>query len=79
MKMRRPHRFGEPSVEIFAAAGSGSCAFAEAAVLFRQIAALVSTASEAAREIELSTEQQATAVDQVRVGASDLVQTVASD
>ena len=49
--------------------------FAEAAVLFRQIAALVSTASEAAREIELSTEQQATAVDQVRVGASDLVQT----
>ena len=49
--------------------------FAEAAVLFRQIAALVSTASEAAREIELSTEQQARAVDQVRVGASDLVQT----
>ena len=49
--------------------------FAEAAVLFRQIAALVSTASEAAREIELSTEQQASAVDQVRVGASDLVQT----
>jgi methyl-accepting chemotaxis protein len=49
--------------------------FAEAAVLFRQIAALVSTASEAAREIELSTEQQASAVDQVRVGASNLVQT----
>jgi methyl-accepting chemotaxis protein len=49
--------------------------FAEAAVLFRQIAALVSTASEAAREIELSTEQQASAVDQVRVGASDLVKT----
>jgi methyl-accepting chemotaxis protein len=49
--------------------------FAEAAVLFRQIASLVSTASEAAREIELSTEQQASAVDQVRVGASDLVQT----
>ncbi len=49
--------------------------FTEAAVLFRQIAALVSTASEAAREIELSTEQQASAVDQVRVGASDLVQT----
>jgi len=43
--------------------------------LFRQIAALVSTASEAAREIELSTEQQASAVDQVRVGASDLMQT----
>jgi hypothetical protein len=40
-----------------------------------QIAALVSTASEAAREIELSTEQQESAVDQVRVGASDLVQT----
>jgi methyl-accepting chemotaxis protein len=49
--------------------------FAEAAVLFRQIAALVSTASEAAREIELSTEQQASAVDQVRMGASNLVQT----
>ncbi len=54
---------------------AGVSEFAEAAVLFRQIAALVSTASEAAREIELSTEQQATAVDQVRVGASDLVQT----
>jgi methyl-accepting chemotaxis protein len=49
--------------------------FAEVAVSFKQIAALVSTASEAAREIELSTKQQASAVDQVRVGASDLVQT----
>jgi len=49
--------------------------FAEVAVSFKQIAVLVSTASEAAREIELSTKQQASAVDQVRLGASSLVQT----
>jgi methyl-accepting chemotaxis protein len=48
--------------------------FAEVAISFKQIAALVSTASEAAREIELSTKQQASAVDQVRLGASGLVQ-----
>jgi methyl-accepting chemotaxis protein len=41
----------------------------------KQIATLVSTASEAAREIELSTKQQASAVDQVRLGASGLVET----
>jgi hypothetical protein len=35
----------------------------------------VSTASEAARENELSTKQQASAVDQVRLGASGLVET----
>jgi methyl-accepting chemotaxis protein len=44
--------------------------FAEVAISFKQIAALVSTAS----EIELSTKQQASAVDQVRLGASKLVQ-----
>jgi methyl-accepting chemotaxis protein len=49
--------------------------FAEVAISFKQIAALVSTASEAAREIELSTKRQASAVDQVRLGASGLVQT----
>jgi methyl-accepting chemotaxis protein len=49
--------------------------FAEVAISFKQIAALVSTASEAAREIELSTKQQASAVDQVRLRASGLVQT----
>jgi methyl-accepting chemotaxis protein len=48
--------------------------FAEVAISFKQIAALVSTSSEAAREIELSTKQQASAVDQVRQGASILVQ-----
>lgn len=49
--------------------------FAEVAISFKQIATLVSTASEAAREIELSTKQPASAVDQVRPGASGLVQT----
>ena len=54
---------------------AGAREFAEVAVSFKQIAALVSTASEAGREIELSTNQQTSAVDQVRVGAADLVQT----
>jgi methyl-accepting chemotaxis protein len=38
---------------------------------FRRIAELVSTANDATREIELSTKQQTTAVEQVNVAASD--------
>ena len=57
------------------AVAAGVREFAEVALAFGQITALVSTASEAAREIELSTKQQTSAVDQVRMGASDLVQT----
>ncbi|NVE00708.1 CHASE3 domain-containing protein [Massilia sp. BJB1822] len=52
----------------------GARQFAEVAQAFKQIAGLVSTTTEAAREIELSTKQQATAADQVRVAVSDVAQ-----
>jgi methyl-accepting chemotaxis protein len=48
--------------------------FVEVAASFKQITVLISTASEAAREIELSTRQQTSAVEQVKTGASDVVQ-----
>ena len=41
---------------------------------FREIAQLVATAADAAREIELSTKQQSTAVEQVYVAISDVAQ-----
>jgi methyl-accepting chemotaxis protein len=44
------------------------------AVAFKQISDLVSTTTEAVREIELSTKQQATAADQVRIAVSDVAQ-----
>jgi methyl-accepting chemotaxis protein len=44
------------------------------AAAFREIAALVSTTSEAAREIELSTKQQTTAVEQVNVAITGAAQ-----
>ena len=47
---------------------------AEMAASFRQIAGLVSTTTDAAREIELSTKQQTTAVEQVYVAISDVAQ-----
>jgi len=53
----------------------GARQFAEVAVAFKQIADLVSTTTEAVREIELSTKQQATAADQVRIAVSDVAQT----
>jgi methyl-accepting chemotaxis protein len=45
------------------------------AVAFKQIADLVGTTTEAAREIELSTKQQATAVEQVNVAIANVAQT----
>jgi methyl-accepting chemotaxis protein len=56
------------------AVDAGSRQFAEVAVAFKQIAGLVGTTTDAAREIELSTKQQATAADQVRVAVTDVAQ-----
>ncbi len=56
------------------AVDAGTRQFAEATSAFRQIAGLVVTTSEAAREIELSTKQQATAVEQVRVAIANAAQ-----
>jgi methyl-accepting chemotaxis protein len=44
------------------------------ATSFTQIASLVSTTTSAAREIELSTKQQATAVEQVNVAITNVAQ-----
>ncbi|MBX9347393.1 CHASE3 domain-containing protein [Chromobacterium vaccinii] len=52
----------------------GARQFAEVAMAFKQIADLVSTTTEAVREIELSTKQQATAADQVRTAVSEVAQ-----
>ena len=56
------------------AVDSGSRQFGEVAAALKQIAGLVSTTTEAAREIELSTKQQSTAVEQVNVAISDVAQ-----
>ncbi|HYQ18304.1 MAG TPA: CHASE3 domain-containing protein [Polyangiaceae bacterium] len=53
---------------------AGSEQFFQVATAFRQITAQVSTATEAAREIELSTKQQATAVEQVNVAITNVAQ-----
>lgn len=53
------------------AVDAGSRQFDDAAGSFRRIATLVATTSDATREIELSTKQQTTAVEQVNVAASD--------
>jgi methyl-accepting chemotaxis protein len=50
---------------------AGSRQFDDATSSFRRIAQLVATTNDAAREIELSTKQQTTAVEQVNVAASD--------
>jgi methyl-accepting chemotaxis protein len=52
----------------------GAGHFVNAASAFKQIAGLVTTTTEAAREIELSTKQQATAVEQVTVAISSITQ-----
>jgi len=52
----------------------GTSHFANAASAFKQIAGLVTTTTEAAREIELSTKQQTTAVEQVTVAISSISQ-----
>jgi methyl-accepting chemotaxis protein len=53
---------------------AGSDQFGQVASAFRQITQQVSTATEAAREIELSTKQQATAVEQVNVAITNVAQ-----
>jgi CHASE3 domain sensor protein len=52
----------------------GSRQFEEVASSFKQISGLVSTTTEAAREIELSTKQQSTAVEQVNAAISNVAQ-----
>jgi methyl-accepting chemotaxis protein len=56
------------------AVDAGTRQFAEVTTSFRQIAALVGTTTDAAKEIELSTKQQATAVEQVNVATSSVAQ-----
>ncbi len=56
------------------AVDAGARQFTDVALSFREIAALVGTTTEAAREIELSTKQQATAAEQVRVAVTDVAQ-----
>ncbi len=56
------------------AVDAGARQFTEVAQAFRQIAALVATTTEAAREIELSTKQQASAAEQVRIAVTDVAQ-----
>jgi len=50
-------------------------AVGEISTSFTQIASLVGTTSDAAREIELSTKQQASAVEQVNVAITNVAQT----
>jgi methyl-accepting chemotaxis protein len=56
------------------AVDAGSRQFGDVASAFKQISGLVSTTSEAAREIELSTKQQSTAVEQVNVAIASVTQ-----
>lgn len=56
------------------AVDSGMRQFSDVAASFKQIAGMVSTTTEAAREIELSTKQQATAAEQVRIAVTDAAQ-----
>jgi methyl-accepting chemotaxis protein len=53
------------------AVDAGSRQFDDATNSFRRIGQLVSTTNDATREIELSTKQQSTAVEQVNMAASD--------
>jgi methyl-accepting chemotaxis protein len=56
------------------AVDAGSRQFGEVASSFKLIAGLVSTTTEAAREIELSTMQQSTAVEQVNIAIGSVTQ-----
>ena len=53
---------------------AGARQFGDVAVAFKQIAGLVATTTEAAREIELSTKQQTTAVEQVNLAIGNVAQ-----
>jgi len=57
------------------AVDAGSRQFLDLSAAFRQIASLVASTTEAAREIGLSTKQQTSAVDQVNVAIADVTQT----
>jgi len=57
------------------AVDAGMRQFAELTGALRQIGSLVGTTTEAAREIELSTKQQSTAVEQVNSAIADVAQT----
>jgi methyl-accepting chemotaxis protein len=56
------------------AVDAGARQFADVAVAFKQIVSSVSTTTEAAREIELSTKQQSTAVEQVNIAIANVAQ-----
>jgi CHASE3 domain sensor protein len=56
------------------AVDAGSKQFGDVASAFKQIGSLVSTTTEAAREIELSTKQQTTAVEQVNLAIANVAQ-----
>ena len=56
------------------AVDSGTRQFGDVASVFKQIATQVATTTEAAREIELSTKQQTTAVEQVNVAIANVAQ-----
>ncbi|HLH93879.1 MAG TPA: CHASE3 domain-containing protein [Xanthobacteraceae bacterium] len=56
------------------AVDAGSRQFGDVATAFRQIASLVGTTTEAAREIELSTKQQSSAVEQVNLAIASVTQ-----
>jgi CHASE3 domain sensor protein len=56
------------------AVDAGSRQFGEVATSFRQIAGLVTTTTEVAKEIELSTKQQASAVEQVNLAVANVAQ-----
>jgi methyl-accepting chemotaxis protein len=56
------------------AVDAGTRQFADVATAFRAIAGLVTTTTEAAREIELSTKQQTTAVEQVNLAIANVTQ-----
>ena len=53
---------------------AGALQFSEVAIAFRQIVSLVSTTTEATREIELSTNQHSTAVSQVNTAVANVAQ-----
>jgi methyl-accepting chemotaxis protein len=56
------------------AVDAGTRQFGDVATSFKHIAGLVTTTSEAAREIELSTKQQASAVEQVNLAVANVSQ-----
>jgi methyl-accepting chemotaxis protein len=56
------------------AVDAGSQQFGDVAASFKAIVRLVTTTTEAAREIELSTKQQSTAVEQVNIAISNVAQ-----